>query len=743
MRREDGRAPLQPVLTTADIRGRPPPNGRRLPVRLYSDTAERRRLTESFLVAWQSWRTFLPLVALVTVVFGLQYGWLTAIPPLLALATAAALSARLHDRHAGEAIALAAITCHLLILSLIVLAGSAHTRYLLALDAIPVALGALALPRRIVWPGLAAALASLIVTAIAIAPHAMLAIPAYWIVPAIFIALTVINLLSIRDQNLVNRDTAVVDPLTGQLGRLALQSRIDEMDAAGTRRATIAVVDVDHFKAVNDRHGHATGDRVLAETARRMAHTLGDHGTLYRFGGDEFVILLQGGDKPPGHVLERLRTAVNATPIEGCEISLSIGLAQGEQLRTGGHDELFRRADAALCSAKRQGRDRIVAAGSDVPAERRRPSLRRGPRPAGQPAPMPAPPRIPSARRAVPTAHETEREHQRSMVRLAYRHSLATAVLAPLAAIVRGFWFGWWHPVPIIAGGIVLRPLMRTWYRARNPALVAIAVSLLSNVLTPISQVLATSPAFFALPMIALTGLSASASLGRRGGLIIWTGASLCVPASVLLVQPAAITDPGVVLVPWLLITFSHLLGHRTGRAMLATRREVLVDPLTGVLNRLALDARIPAFEFGAGRHEGGSSVLVCDLDNFKSINDTYGHAFGDQALRAVATALCSALRPADGLYRIGGDEFVVLLDATGADAAHTLAERIRRVVAATPLGAIPVTISIGTATHAGEYRCDYRRLFERADAALYEAKRSGRNRVVTGEREPARPAAA
>lgn len=712
-------------------------------MRIYTDTAERRRLTESFLVAWRSWRAFLPLVALITVVFGLQYGWPTSVPPALALVTAAVLGTRLNRHNAGESIAAAAIFCHLLVLALIVLAGGAHTRYLLALDAIPVALGALALPRRIVWRWLALALATLTATAFAVAPHAMLAIPAYLIVPAIFIALTVINLLSIRDQNLVTRDTAVVDPLTGQLGRLALQSRIDELGATGTRGATIAVVDVDHFKSVNDRHGHATGDKVLAETARRMAAALGDHGTLYRFGGDEFVILMQSTGELPGHVLERLRAAVRATPIEACEISVSIGLAQGTRVRATGHDELFRRADDALRGAKRQGRDRVIEAGGDAPPERRRPSLRRGPRPAGEPAPMPAPPRIPSAARAAPTAQDTVREHQRSMVRLAYRHSLATAVLAPLAAIVRGPWFGWWHPVPIIVGGIVLRPLMRTWYRARNPALVVICISLLSNVLTPISQALATSPAFFALPMIALTGLSASASLGRRGGLIVWTGASLCVPASVLLVQPAAITDPGVVLVPWLLITFTHLLGHRTGRAMLATRREVLVDPLTGVLNRLALDARIPAFEFGAGRSLDGSTVLVCDLDNFKSINDTYGHAFGDQALRAVATAICSELRPADGLYRVGGDEFVVLLDATGADAASALGERIRSVVAATPLGAIPVTISIGTATHAGAGHCDYQRLFERADAALYSAKRSGRNRVVTGESAPARPAAA
>lgn len=707
-------------------------------MRLYSDNAERQRLTESFRVAWRGWPQFLPIATVAIVTVGLAYGWTTAIPPLLALLGAAVLGTRLQHPRAGELIIATASVTHLMMLAMIALAGRAHTEYLLALDAIPLALVALVLPRRLLWWVTGAGIATLVATAVAVAPQKMLAIPAYAVVPAIFAALTVVGVLAVRDQNLVTRTTAVIDPLTGQLGRLALGARLDELDAVGSRRSLLAVVDVDRFKSVNDRHGHQTGDRALAEVARRMRAALGDDGVLYRYGGDEFVILMADRGERSTATLERVRAAVAGEPAAGLPITISIGSARGPAVRSAGHEDLLLRADAALREAKRGGRDRVFEADGPPPPERRLPSLRRGPRSPAPALPMPAPPRIPRPGAVPPAGDDAEREHRRMMITNAYRHSRPIAVLAPLAAIVRGPWFGWWHPVPIIVGGIVLRPLVRRWDRTRNPALLAIVVALLSNVITPISQALADRPAFFALPMIALTGLSAAAVLDVRGGLIVWSGASLCLLASVLLVDPAAIVDPGVALVPWLLICFTHLLGRRTGQAMLATRREVLVDPLTGTLNRVALDARIPSFEFASGGPAGRSALMVCDLDSFKAINDTYGHAFGDQALRAVAGAIGSELRAGDGLYRIGGDEFVVLLDDMDAAGAAVLAERIRRVVASTPLGAVPVTVSIGVAAHTGPSRGDYGDMFARADRALYAAKRAGRDRIVLDDAEAA-----
>lgn len=134
--------------------------------------------------------------------------------------------------------------------------------------------------------------------------------------------------------------------------------------------------------------------------------------------------------------------------------------------------------------------------------------------------------------------------------------------------------------------------------------------------------------------------------------------------------------------------------------------------------------------------------VLFVDLDGFKAINDTYGHACGDAILQQVAQRLRSATRAVDINARIGGEEFVVLLPDTDAASARITGERIREAIAAQPFdgGAVAsrqlaVTVSIGTATAgAGEMDLTLESLAERADGALYAAKRQGRNRVVAAE---------
>jgi diguanylate cyclase (GGDEF)-like protein len=117
----------------------------------------------------------------------------------------------------------------------------------------------------------------------------------------------------------------------------------------------------------------------------------------------------------------------------------------------------------------------------------------------------------------------------------------------------------------------------------------------------------------------------------------------------------------------------------------------------------------------------------VCDLDHFKHINDTYGHKTGDQVLVAAARAMAGHLRAEDALGRLGGEEFLVLLPDTGADAAVRFAERMRAEVAAadTP---VATTVSIGLATWDGEAPEE---LLQRADEALYAAKQAGRDRIA------------
>lgn len=149
------------------------------------------------------------------------------------------------------------------------------------------------------------------------------------------------------------------------------------------------------------------------------------------------------------------------------------------------------------------------------------------------------------------------------------------------------------------------------------------------------------------------------------------------------------------------------------------------IDPLTGLLNRRALDAAIPDRSGAASL-----SVALIDIDHFKSINDQHGHAAGDDALRALARELTAAIRTDDHLLRLGGEEFLLVLPNASLEDVRLVAEELRkRVRQLVRVAGEPLTISIGvTARVEGEAR-DL--LLARADAALYRAKALGRDRVV------------
>jgi diguanylate cyclase (GGDEF)-like protein len=156
-------------------------------------------------------------------------------------------------------------------------------------------------------------------------------------------------------------------------------------------------------------------------------------------------------------------------------------------------------------------------------------------------------------------------------------------------------------------------------------------------------------------------------------------------------------------------------------------------DPLTGALNRRGFARHVePQFD-AARRHDRPFSLICLDLDHFKRVNDTHGHDAGDAVLRLLVTTLLPHLRASDHVARMGGEEFVVALPETGLEGALTLAERLREAVEASPAelssGALPVTCSFGVAGRQPD-DAELSQLLSRADAALYEAKRSGRNRV-------------
>lgn len=159
-----------------------------------------------------------------------------------------------------------------------------------------------------------------------------------------------------------------------------------------------------------------------------------------------------------------------------------------------------------------------------------------------------------------------------------------------------------------------------------------------------------------------------------------------------------------------------------------------LLDPLTHLSNRTALDTALRRELQLAERHHSELSLLMIDVDHFKSINDTYGHARGDIVLKEIAATIQSVCRDSDLCFRYGGEEFAVLLRKTDERGAHIIGERLRHQIAQLEVDAqgasIHPSVSIGISTRVAGQREHVNDLFDRADKALYRAKNSGRNCV-------------
>jgi diguanylate cyclase (GGDEF)-like protein len=170
--------------------------------------------------------------------------------------------------------------------------------------------------------------------------------------------------------------------------------------------------------------------------------------------------------------------------------------------------------------------------------------------------------------------------------------------------------------------------------------------------------------------------------------------------------------------------------------ARLFTQAEQLatIDALTGLSNRRHFFTTALHGLALARRQRSQLTAAMLDIDHFKQVNDTHGHHVGDQVIRAVAQRLAHVIRTTDILGRYGGEEFALILPDTSAEGAAVLTERLRAAISDRPIetdaGPLIVTISIGVAEHAAD-QSDVETLLSVADAALYQAKRAGRNRVV------------
>lgn len=183
--------------------------------------------------------------------------------------------------------------------------------------------------------------------------------------------------------------------------------------------------------------------------------------------------------------------------------------------------------------------------------------------------------------------------------------------------------------------------------------------------------------------------------------------------------------------------TLENLLGNlfyplRNALLYQQAVKSAYTDPLTGLYNRSTLSAIFDRESVLAKRKNSTFSVLMLDIDHFKKVNDTYGHAVGDEVLKIFSSCLTHTLRGSDAIFRTGGEEFVVILSETDRHVAAGLAERLRRVIEQTNIKTgtddLHITTSIGVAEF--DQDADTEVLLKRADEALYLAKKTGRNQV-------------
>jgi two-component system cell cycle response regulator len=184
----------------------------------------------------------------------------------------------------------------------------------------------------------------------------------------------------------------------------------------------------------------------------------------------------------------------------------------------------------------------------------------------------------------------------------------------------------------------------------------------------------------------------------------------------------------------------------RTGRRILELQERLLSandalhfqlahDPLTGILSRAAILETLRLELIRSQRERTTVGILMADVDHFKQVNDTYGHLAGDAVLRETAKRMRSSVRPYDAFGRYGGEEFLIVMPGCDICGTTSRAEALRNAIGRepvdTPEGMIPVTLSLGVTVGGGANPAELAELLRAADAALYEAKNGGRNRVV------------
>jgi diguanylate cyclase (GGDEF)-like protein len=306
----------------------------------------------------------------------------------------------------------------------------------------------------------------------------------------------------------------------------------------------------------------------------------------------------------------------------------------------------------------------------------------------------------------------------------------ASFVVLAVALLSCGHWVGWWELIPLAVAVVGFQIVDRSLATAPRPELTIASAWLLSELAIAGSIALTGGPrspalAWLVIPLVTLPARFNSRAVAVGVGIV-----SVLLLATTFGVDTPYILDhPQSIITPVALIIAVALLSSALMKSDLEHRSSSVIDPLTGMLNRNALQTRIAELVQQAAILREPVALIVGDLDNFKAINDGHGHAAGDVVLKDVAYRMRKTLRAYDLAYRLGGEEFLIILPGADSVQAAEVAEALRSAIADDPIAGLMVTISFGvSASEPGEFAYDD--IFAEADLALYRSKQEGRNRV-------------
>jgi diguanylate cyclase (GGDEF)-like protein len=300
------------------------------------------------------------------------------------------------------------------------------------------------------------------------------------------------------------------------------------------------------------------------------------------------------------------------------------------------------------------------------------------------------------------------------------------------AILIAAPWMGWWLVAPVVACAVAFGVADRGLENSTRPEYRIAFVWVCSQLTIAACASLTGGAHSPGLSWLVIPVITLPVRFGTRG---VAAGVSLTIGLLLAVTLGfdfhATIAGPEHFLFPLAAIVAVALMSTALLHSDLQHRSEAVVDPLTGMLNRNALLTRVAELAQQSAVTKEPVALILGDLDRFKLINDGHGHAAGDAVLKDVAYRIRKRLRAYDLAYRLGGEEFLVVLPGADADHASKVAEDLRAAIEGLPIAGLHVTMSFGVAgSTPGDF--DYESVFEEADHALYEAKHGGRNRVCT-----------